>query len=77
MTKQLAGKMVLSAAAPRQTGPLVRCRSRAAPAAAGVKVASSRVVRTPSSAPSSTPVGSGAADGAPVRHETSPVKRLS
>ncbi len=75
--KGLVGKMILSAAAPRQTGLLVGCRSCAAPAAAGVKVSSSRVVQTPSSAPSSTPVGSGAANGAPVRHEASPVKRLS
>jgi hypothetical protein len=77
MTNQSVGKMVLSAAAPRQAWPLVRCRSRAAPAAAGVEVASSRVVQTPSSASPSTPVGSGSADGAPVRHEASPVERLS
>ncbi len=70
------GKMALSTAASRQPGSLVRNRSRAAPAPAGVQIAASGAVLSSSSAPSSAPVDRRAADGASVRHESSPVKRL-
>ena len=72
----LVGKMVLPMAASWQTGSLIGCRSCAAPAAAGVQVASSGAVLSSLSASPSTPVDSRAADGASVRHESSPVKRL-
>ena len=67
--------MALSTAASWQPGSLVRNRSRAAPAAAGVQIAAS-VAELSSSSPTSAPVDSRAGDGASVRHETSPVERL-
>ena len=68
--------MVLPMAASWQAGSLIQSRSCAAPAAAGVQVAASGAVLSSSSASSSAPVDRRAADGASVRHESSPVKRL-
>jgi hypothetical protein len=63
-------------AASWQPGSLVRSRSCAAPAAAGVQIAASGAVLSSSSASSSAPVDRRAADGASVQHESSPVKHL-